>query len=225
MPELLLQPEHQVEDPDPDRDVEHRDRLVREDHRRVDGERARDRDALALPPGELVRILRGVHLGRHEAHRAQQLVDPRRDVAPRDDAVDPHGALEVVPDRPHRIQRVEGVLEDHLHPRAVELDVAAAEDVRPVVDHRARRRVVQPREDARDGALAAAALADERRDRALAKREAHVVDRAQLPEVLGQRADVQLGGAHERDSSTRWQATSWPGATGLSTGRSVVWRV
>ena len=32
-PALLLQPEHQVQDPDPDRDVEHRDRLVGEDHR------------------------------------------------------------------------------------------------------------------------------------------------------------------------------------------------
>ncbi len=109
----------------------------------------------------------------------------------------------------------ERVLEDHLH-------------LRPVAASRCRRRaartslpleriepevgVVQPREDAGDGALAAAALADERSDRALAEREAHVVDGAELlraaadaagadREVLVESAATsRAGGAHVRRS-------------------------
>ena len=63
---LLLEIDHQVEDPDADRHVEHRDRLVGDDHGRLDGERPRDRDALALAAGELVRIPRGDPLRRDE---------------------------------------------------------------------------------------------------------------------------------------------------------------
>ena len=75
MSRSLLEVEHQVEDPDPDRDVEHRDRLVGEDHRRLDGKRAGDRDALPLAAGELVRILRRDRLRRDETDGAQELVD------------------------------------------------------------------------------------------------------------------------------------------------------
>ncbi len=46
---FLLQHQHQVEDPDSDRDIEHADRLVGEDDLRLDRERTCDRDALALP--------------------------------------------------------------------------------------------------------------------------------------------------------------------------------
>ncbi len=45
---LALELQDQVEDPDADRDVEHRDRLVAQDHARLDRERACDRHALAL---------------------------------------------------------------------------------------------------------------------------------------------------------------------------------
>ena len=71
---LLLELQHQVQDPDPDRDVEHADRLVGEDDLRLDGERAGDRDALPLAARELVRVLGGDVLRRDEPDRAQQLV-------------------------------------------------------------------------------------------------------------------------------------------------------
>jgi len=45
---LLLELHHQVQDPDPDRDVEHARGLVGEHDLRLDGERARDRHALPL---------------------------------------------------------------------------------------------------------------------------------------------------------------------------------
>ena len=55
----LLQIAQQVEDLRADRHIERRDRLVADDQLRLDRERARDHDALALPAGELVRIARG----------------------------------------------------------------------------------------------------------------------------------------------------------------------
>ena len=53
--ELRAQLVEQVEDLEADRDVEHRDRLVGQQHPRPRGERARDRDTLALAAGQLVR--------------------------------------------------------------------------------------------------------------------------------------------------------------------------
>ena len=64
--ELPLELQDQVEDADPDRDVEHRDGLVGQDHARLDRQGARDRDALALPARELVRVLLRDLVGRHE---------------------------------------------------------------------------------------------------------------------------------------------------------------
>ena len=54
--ESLLQVLQQVDDLRLDRNVERGDRLVEHQEARLDGERARDADALALAAGELVRI-------------------------------------------------------------------------------------------------------------------------------------------------------------------------
>ena len=51
--------------------VERRERLVEQQHRRLDRQRAGDRDALLLAAGELVRVAVG---GLREAHQLQQLV-------------------------------------------------------------------------------------------------------------------------------------------------------
>ena len=120
---LLLELEHQVQDPDANRDVEHARRLVRQEHHRLDSQRARDRDSLALSAGELVGVLVRHVRGRHETDGAQQLVHTVLDLVAIDDAVDPKRTLEVVPDRLHRIERAEWILEDHLH-------------LRPVAEHR-----------------------------------------------------------------------------------------
>src|SRR5206468_11956942 len=128
----------------------------------------------------------------------------------------------------------ERVLEDDLHLRAVVEDVAPPPQPRGVAaleDHRAAGGLVEVREQPRDGALAASALADERGDGARAKRERDVVDRMQLRAVqhtadrkaLVQVADLQLS-THAAPSSTRWHATSCAGSTSRSSGRSVVWR-
>ena len=53
--ELVLQLVEQVDDLRLDRDVERGDRLVEQDQLRIDGQRPRDADPLALAAGELVR--------------------------------------------------------------------------------------------------------------------------------------------------------------------------
>ena len=69
--ELLLQVLEQVDDLRLDRHVERRDRLVADDQLRLDRERARDADALALAAGELVRI--AAHVIGLQADGLQQL--------------------------------------------------------------------------------------------------------------------------------------------------------
>src|SRR5581483_7812510 len=233
--ELRLQVRHQVEDPDADRHVEHRDRLVGDHHPRLDGERPRDRDALALAARDLVRVLRRDVLRRHEADRVEQLEHAPVDAAARDDAVDPQRPRDVVADRLDRVQRAERILEDHLHLRAVGEHVAAAPlagDVAPVEEDAALARLVELDEQPRDRALAAAALAGERRDASRLEREADVVDRVDAApverpadrEALREAAHLEDRAAHSPCSSTRWPATSCPGDDSRSTGRSAVWR-
>ena len=71
--ELLLEVLQQVHDAGLDRHVERRDRLVEDDHRRVEGEGTGDADALALAAGELVGEALGV-VGR-QADELEQLGD------------------------------------------------------------------------------------------------------------------------------------------------------
>src|ERR1043166_6388756 len=87
------------------------------------------------------------------------------------------GSASVVADRLHRIERRERGLEVDLNLRAGAEDVAAAANERHIAaleQHGAVRRLDEAREQPRDGALAAAALADERRDRAGPQLERHV---------------------------------------------------
>ena len=72
-PEVVLQVLEQVEDLRLDRDVERRDGLVADDQLRVDRERPRDADALALPARELVR--EAVVVLRVQADDLEQLLD------------------------------------------------------------------------------------------------------------------------------------------------------
>ena len=71
--EAVLQVAHQVEDLRLHRDVERRGRLVADDELGIAGKRARDRDALALAAGELVRVFRAVR--GIEADELEQIAD------------------------------------------------------------------------------------------------------------------------------------------------------
>ncbi len=74
--EALLQIDQQVDDLRLDVHVERGDRLVGDDEVGPQRERARDRDALALPAGEFVRIALGRF--RAEADDVEQLADALR---------------------------------------------------------------------------------------------------------------------------------------------------
>ena len=63
---VLAQPVEERQDPRPHRDVEHRDRLVGDQQLRLEHERGRDRDPLALAARELVRIAVDEELGRRQ---------------------------------------------------------------------------------------------------------------------------------------------------------------
>jgi len=73
--EFLLQVLEQIDDLRLDRHVERRDGFVAHDQLRLDRERARDPDALALAAGEFVRI--AAHVVRLEADRFEQRTTTR----------------------------------------------------------------------------------------------------------------------------------------------------
>src|SRR5690606_31705554 len=94
-------------------DVERGHRLVRDDERRLERERARDADPLALPSGELVRIPRQ-HLG-PQADELEQLLDAPAPVGRRTDAMEVERLAQCLEDGSARVQRTVGVLKDDLH--------------------------------------------------------------------------------------------------------------
>ncbi len=109
----LLQPAQQHQDLRLDRDVERRNRLVRDDQLRLQHERAGDADALALAAAELVRIFVGgiaghADLSKHGAHG-------RRDLAPGATAMHGHRLRQGLADRAARVEGGIGILEHDLH--------------------------------------------------------------------------------------------------------------
>ena len=93
--------------------VERRDGLVAHDQLRVDRERARDADALALAAGELVReavVVLGV-----ETDDLEQLLHPRLDLLVGAEPVDLERLADDEADALARVQRRVRILEDHRH--------------------------------------------------------------------------------------------------------------
>ena len=176
-PNSRLELLHQVDDLRLDRDVERRDGLVGDDEVRVDGERTREADSLALPAAELVRVARrriAREARRSRATRARGVPAFRLPARP----CTRSGSPTIRPIAVARVQRRERVLEDHLHPPAQSAKLAFAErrDVPAVEDDLPRRRLVQAEEGPPDRGLAAARLADQSERLAPPDREADVVD-------------------------------------------------
>lgn len=175
----VAQVAQQVEDAQPDRDVEHRDRLVGQQDLGVGRQRAGDRDALALPSGQLVRELVHVPGRGRELHPREQLLERGLELRAAQPAlVDPDAARERVAHGVDRVQRPERVLEDHLHAPHVgaERPAAARGGVLAVQQDPAARRGHELREQPGDRRLAGAGLADERDDVPAVQLDGHVVD-------------------------------------------------
>jgi hypothetical protein len=199
---LPLQPVEQVEDLQPDRDVQHRHRLIGQQHLGARGERAGDRHPLPLPPGQLVRPGPGDLVLRREVHRPQQLVHVGVQPGPGMAGMQHQGRpRQVVPHGVHRVQRRERILEDQLDPPAVPAQRAPAPPGGPAVEqHLAAGGAEQPPDRAHHRGLAGAALADQGQGLSFFYPERAVVHRpeaapAPLPEVDGQLAHLEDGHA------------------------------
>ena len=196
---LLLQVRQQLHDLSLHGDVERGRRLVGDEHRRVQGDRHRDHDALAHATGELVWIgLDALPRGRngdtfHEPHRTLEGV---RLVHP---AVLAEHLGDLPPDREDGVESRQRVLEDHRDLRATGVtplvrihrqQVAAAVPHLPGRDLR-RRHV----EDAHDGLgghrLARSRLTQDGEGLALAEIERHTVD-GLGDALLGVELDIQV---------------------------------
>jgi len=146
---------------------------------------ARDRDALALPARELVRI--AVELQRIEPDPHHRASDELGDRAPAEFGRVGHQRLgDDLAGRHARIERGQRILEH-------DLEIAAQRTARAPVEpceiatepgDRAGRRRHQAEDRARQGRLAAARFADHAERLARRHREAHPVERAQLERLV-----------------------------------------
>jgi hypothetical protein len=175
--ELLLESHHQVEHLCLYGDVERRDRLVRDDELRLDRERAGDADPLPLTAAELVGPPAG-ELGR-EPDALEQVGDARRARLLRHDRVHVEHLLEHLAYRHRRVQRRIRILEDHLDPLSelARRPLALPEHAPAFEEDVAGRRLLELEQQAAEGALTGAALADEAESLAALDRERDVLDR------------------------------------------------
>ena len=180
--EVRLQILQKVEDLRLDRYVERGDGLVADDELGPQCDGARDADALALPAGELIRIPVDV-LG-IEPDAVHELAHGLLDTARRIDLLDPEGGAEDRADGLPRVERVVGVLEDHLRLLAHGAHGTAREsrDVSAVDDHVAGGRVDQAQDGAARRRLPAAALPHQAQGLRPTEFEAHAIDGLDLPD-------------------------------------------
>jgi hypothetical protein len=155
--------------------VERAERLVEEEHVRLDGKRARERHPLSLPAREL----RGVAVGEPtELHELEELFDALLDLALRPPS-DLEPECDVLPNG-HVLER--GVVLEH------EPDPALLRrprgDVVALDQHAAGVGLLEARDDPEQRRFAAAARPEERRQRAGGDVDRDVVERDERPELL-----------------------------------------
>ena len=199
----MLQLDEQVQHLRLDRDVEGGDGLVGDDELRLQHERAREPDPLALAAAEHVRVAVGRLLAEPDA---LEHVDHDVLAILLVQAVDAQALADEAAHGHARVERADGVLEDDLHVAPHRLQVAAAEaaQVDAVELDLARRGLEQAQQRAAERGLAAAGLAHEPHGLAAEDVEVDAVDRLQLPdgaledallhrEVLLHRAGLEQG--------------------------------
>jgi hypothetical protein len=140
-PELRTQALEEVEDLGLDEDVERRDRLVADDERRVERERAGNGHALGLAARELARAAPAVDVG-IQSDGVEHLAHAPAAFLAATDAVGDERLLDDVGDAPLGVQRAERVLEDHLQraPRVEQPAPLEADEVVALEAHGARLR-------------------------------------------------------------------------------------
>jgi hypothetical protein len=187
-PEVPLQTQQHVEQPDTQRHVNHRDRLVGDDDLGIDRERPRDGNSLPLSPRELVTMLSQEILRRRQAHRLEKLVQPGLQLGTRlYELVTLQWCAQDLGHVANRVQRSVWVLVDDLDRPAEALLFLVREraDLRAAVEHTALGGFEQARHHASRRGLATPALADQAQGLSRSDRKRHVVHG---PHLLAARA-------------------------------------
>src|SRR5262249_29321735 len=158
--------------------------LVADDELRVECERPRNANALALAARELVR--EPVVVLRVQADDLQKLLDAALDLVRRPDLVHFKRFSDDEADPLPRVQRGVRILEDHHHlpPDRPHLGARELRDVVAAEDQSARSGFEQSHDAAGHGRLTAARLADNAERLAFAQREADAVDRLHRGNLL-----------------------------------------
>ena len=195
---VLAQSVEQVEDACAYRDVEHRDGLVGHEQLGPEDDARRDRDALALPARELVRVAVEEELRRIELHATEGLPHALAPIGLRvAEAVDDERLLDCCLHGEARVERLVRVLVDQLHPppQRAQRPRLQARDLAAVELDPAGDGLDQPQHRLRGGGLAAARLAHEREQLAAREREADALDRVdealRLPRDAADEAAVE----------------------------------
>ena len=155
---------NRIESPISDRDVERGDGLVGDNELRIDRERSRDADALALAAREFMRVERRGIGG--EPDLFKEIRNPLTAVLPGADVVEVERLADDVADAHARVEARIGILEDDLHLAAQRLECARiqAGDIPAVELNGTRGRLHQPQYGAAERRLARSRLADEADD-------------------------------------------------------------
>src|SRR2546428_4922628 len=237
-PKLATERKKEVEKADADRHVDHGDGLVRDDDLGVDRQSARDGDALALAPGELMRVLGDEVFGRRQVDALQELVDRR-------EGLPPGAGLLMTEERrrerlkygARRVERRVWILMDELHraPEALKVGALRLPDVFALVEKPAAGGPEESREEPSRGGLAAAAFPDQahrftgverERDRVDGRdRAARCVERAAHAVELDQGGHASFSATgisafEPSTSATCCQRMHAASCRGVSTGRS-----
>ena len=168
--------------------VERRQRLVEQQHPRPLGKRARERDALALAAGKLVRALRAPKPSSLTSASISR--DPRLDLGLRHSVLlEPEG--DVALDRQVREQRI--ALEHHVDRPPVRRH---AGDILPVQQDAALARLLEAREHPQQRGLAAARGPEQREEFAFEDVQRQPLDGDEIAEALAHRLEPhqRLGG-------------------------------
>ncbi len=208
---IALDAGQELEDVEADRDVEHRCRLVGNQHVGPNRKRPGDIDALALSAGKRVRKL-VCGQTRIEADIAQEPVDRLAQLRPAPGmSVKRERPCEMMVDGEHRVERGKRILKHHLHRAAIGLlggGTSHGGDIAAAKLHRPRRRGVHACNDAGACRLAAAGFADQRQRPARSQRQRDTAKRLDLTKAARDRIEL--------DGGVRWR-----GRNGGSDGHDV----
>ena len=187
----LLQIVEQIQNLRLHRHVERGGRLVQNDEARIQRERARDADALALSAGEFVRET--IQMLTAQVHQFEQFDDARGQRFAAQARVNDERLGDDVVHGEARVERRVRVLEDDLHfgAAAAHFFRRQLQNVHAVEAHLPERRLFEAQEATRNRALARPRFADKTEAASCADRKTHAVHRFDRPDGAAEHSAAQ----------------------------------